>query len=288
MLKIYHTEYSKIFQNLVVKRYDEEKISITNLVKILGVSARHIKKILSHNNIEIRENRKNAINEKYFDDVNTDNSSDVMYWLGFIAADGNVMNNPNKRQYYLTVNLKQSDKEHLLKLIYCLSSTSKIRDTISIEREYNGRHYNESKCSRVVFHSKHMVNSLEKFNIVPNKSLTLTFPTILKTHSMIASYIRGFCDGDGSINTTCSRVKKNGEITAYPRINFYGTLSFLTTVSEVIATNTGISNKIPYKNRTIHCLSYSCSDAIALMQWMYQDNGIFLKRKYELACKWIT
>jgi len=122
--------------------------------------------------------RKYAINEGYFDRIETPEQA---YWLGFIAADGGVLNRDGT--YRLSVELKKDDADHLQLLADALSSNVPVKF-------YRG-------CASVTFHSLRMIESLARFGIVERKSATCKPWAGLP--ELMPHYWRGLFDGDGTI-----------------------------------------------------------------------------------------
>ncbi|SRR5258708_9629994 len=215
--------------------------------------------------------RKITFEETYFDGYN---NPDVLYWIGFIAADGNVMNKRESRSYFLTINLKVDDFSHLDKFKNALKSNVKITKHVSKGGFRANKQWKDSETCRIVLNSKYLVNSLEKFNIVPAKSHIYDFPIILYNNDNINSFIRGYFDGDGCVSFRKNRL----------RLNFYGTSNFLVKIGEIIAENCNISMHRPFKNRTIYNLEYNGKEAVILVKWLYQNvnEKTILNRKYEL------
>lgn len=68
--------------------YDEAHLSMKKIGEEFGVSRSVISRVLKENNIEIRkDNHVYKANYRIFENID---SPEKAYWLGFIAADGNV------------------------------------------------------------------------------------------------------------------------------------------------------------------------------------------------------
>lgn len=121
---------------------------------------------------------KRAVDVHYFRDIDTEEKA---YWLGFVAADGNV----NTRLFQMR--LAARDGSHLELFRKCLSAETPV--TYSA---HEGRRYANITITRPDF-----VRHLNAHGIHPRKSWNLTpwhGPPELLRH-----YWRGFFDGDGSI-----------------------------------------------------------------------------------------
>ena len=74
-----------------IKKDYENGLSLTQLSKIEGVSRQKISRDLKKINVQIvNQHNKLKFNEHYFDNID---SEEKAYWLGFIFADGCIMNN---------------------------------------------------------------------------------------------------------------------------------------------------------------------------------------------------
>jgi hypothetical protein len=109
--------------------------------------------------IDVESKRRKCIHsydEHYFDEIDRQDKS---YWMGFIAADGNIMVDSRKR-HYLRLHLCKSDSDHLYKF------NDHIQSTYSIK--YNKKSCHLNLCGR------HVVKSLISNGITPRKTKTLT------------------------------------------------------------------------------------------------------------------
>ena len=167
--------------NEAINYYKDNYISIVECAKKYNIGATTLTRYLKANGIEIKKNNGNkyTYNENYFETIDTE---DKAYWLGFIAADGSIVNNGTA----LEIGLSAKDKNHLIKFI------NNINGDINMLKERtntagNGKTY---KTVRVNVCSKKMCNDLFNLGIVPNKSLTLQFPKNIP-NSLIKHYLRG-------------------------------------------------------------------------------------------------
>ena len=171
-----------------------------NIGKGFNCTADTILKLLRENNIAIRTVQQASIlsgknirtykvDENYFEEINTEEKA---YWLGFIAADGNISKSSNT----LYISLHRRDKTHLVKFLRNTMSNYKITDF------YNS---NLSEQSRISVTSHKMKSDLVGHGIIPNKSLTLVPPSFYND-TLEKAFWRGCIDGDGSI---CKRIIKN-------------------------------------------------------------------------------
>jgi hypothetical protein len=126
------------------------------------------------------QKRKIALNENYFDDIDTPEKA---YWLGFLVTDGSI--------YYNDIELKlgAEDATHLDKYVAALDTDYPVLHKIN----NFGRPY-----ARVRVGCLHMVKTLAKHGVMQGKPNNQPWggPVDLLPH-----YWRGAIDGDGWITT---------------------------------------------------------------------------------------
>lgn len=164
--------------------------SLREMVKITGYSRGFLSKTLKANEVNIRDNtlnsRKYNHDENYFENID---SEEKAYWLGFMYADGYITNN----SFGFSIN--SIDINHAIKFNESLQATNPIH-------EYKGTGYNkDSIMCRTLLTSAKTVNDLIAKGCIRNKTLQLKFPTEdIVSKSLMHHFIRGYMDGDGSIN----------------------------------------------------------------------------------------
>jgi transposase len=148
------------------------KDTVYNLLKKQNISRRPLELSL----------RKYDLNVSYFNKIDSEQKA---YWLGFITADGGIVNSR------LTIKLATKDKSHLEKFVAELETDQPIFDTIS------DRKGTLTASSYICISSKLIVNDLKKYGIIPNKSLREVYYNC--SSDLQRHYLRGLFDGDGSI-----------------------------------------------------------------------------------------
>jgi transposase-like protein len=165
----------------------QEGIARTKVARIVKINDNELVNHLKNEGVEVKNGIYNH-NISVFEQIDTEEKA---YWLGFIYADGYVTNSD---RFALEISLKKSDKNHLAKFRSFLMSDAKISDKTIYLR---GKEY---QASRIIIHSKKIVEDLISKGCVPRKSLILTFPTAdILPHTLVRHFIRGYFDGDGSI-----------------------------------------------------------------------------------------
>ena len=202
---------------------------------------------------------------KYNLDFFKKDSEELYYFLGFIASDGYV----NDGCVSLTLNIKDEDMVKQLKDLTCPNAPLKY-------------HSKTNSVGFSLYLSEIALKIKRYFRMDSNKkSFELNFPNIPQEY--IKDFIRGYIDGDGCIDTT-KGYKKN-KIYIGPRLRILGNYDFLYELN--LATKEFIDHKtdsITKKGReNVYYLTYNFSTADKLLNWLYKDANIYLKRKYDKA-----
>lgn len=248
---------------------------ICKVAEYLNINRESIRKLFIFHKISYlskelhnSNNRKHIFNEMYFENLNTPN---IAYWLGFLAADGAVSNK------CLALGLAQKDEYHLLSLKEDLKANS--TNIYRTSQSKSKKTELPIVISRIQFSSKKLVQTLNKFNITPNKSLTYSFSENLKVSKFINKYLLGYLDGDG-----CWRIKKE-QLT----FDLRGTEKFLSTFNKILIEQCNLPqkclNKKLYYDGSTYRIIYSGNNLCAkVANWLYSDlnSSRFLIRKYEI------
>lgn len=242
------------------KEYQQSDISVKSLSKKYNISYVKLLKDFKNNGVIIRKDysilsRKYDLNEKYFEKIN---NKEKAYWLGFIYADGNNFIKQNK----VSIGLNSFDLHHLEKFKNCI--------------KYDGPIYTYKNISSINIYNKKLSNDLKILGCVNNKSLILEFPKYL-SEKYYSSFIRGYLDGDGHIS---KNVKKC-------RVGIVGTEKFCSFIQKYIYKNLNVNSKLytrfPDRNNSTRDLRISGGkQARKFLDWIYQDVGIVLYRKYDI------
>ncbi|MDL2302602.1 LAGLIDADG family homing endonuclease, partial [Lachnospiraceae bacterium OttesenSCG-928-D06] len=135
--------------------------------------------------------------EHYFQQIDSEHKA---YWLGFLYADGHIepLRKGNKiKAYRIEIGLSAVDKSHLELFLHDIDSNAPLtyKKTIIRDKTY--------ESCRVRINNTNMCRDLISLGCVPQKSLTLTFPSEeLLPGNYVRHFIRGYFDGDGCISYT--------------------------------------------------------------------------------------
>lgn len=248
----------------VIQMYTDN-IPVTYIAKIYSCGVQTIYNYLRRLDINRTRNsvRKYQFDIHYFDVIDTPNKA---YCLGLLFADG--------CNFDRSINLfLQAPDSHLLEDI-CQEIG------YNGELEFRDRSKDREKginCQDVYglrLHSAYMCDVLSNCGMVPNKSLILQFPTCVPDH-LISHFMRGYMDGDGHIG----RTEKDNSV------NFVGTLNFCESMNCVFEKQLGITFNIReagnHNGITMECSARNKADRKLFLDWIYQDAGLKLERKYQ-------
>lgn len=170
----------------------EKVINGTSMRKIeqeYGVTRQSVSKYLKDNqiNIKISGRRKYIHDFDYFENIDNEHKA---YWLGFMFADGYIVDYSNNYgEDSFGIKLKKDDKQHLEKFKLDISATNPILDTSDdLVESY-----------RIQCTSQKTVDDLISKGCVKRKSLILQPPKNVPS-ILIKDFIRGYFDGDGSLS----------------------------------------------------------------------------------------
>ena len=216
------------------------------------------------------KSRKDFLNENFFEAPNYINK---LYWIGFLAADGNVSKSINN----IRINLRKQDFAHLQKFLTDLKSSKQVKI-------YKGTNYAYA-CACVS--SSKMKKDLVKYNILPQKTNNYKFPTILDNNTYINNYYLGYIDGDG-----CIRKTKNGQLS----IDIRGTKLFLEKLRYDFWKHINLNIKYKHKkilldNGTYRIFYGGNLNGAKIINWLYKDISDVsfrcLERKLNIARQFI-
>lgn len=193
----------------IIRKYVEDKMGATSLAREYGIDKRAIYCLLNragvgtrprhdrvHGDVSVRSasGRKKGgwgspptiIDEHAFDTL----TPEALYWLGFIAADGNIVDESN-RSGKLSINLQSADADHLRALKVFFKAGCSVR--VRAGHGFAGK----TGYALMSFSCKRIYNRLMELSIMPGKGkLDDPFPPALVSS---ADFWRGLWDGDGSL-----------------------------------------------------------------------------------------
>ncbi|KXH86927.1 LAGLIDADG family homing endonuclease [Sporosarcina sp. HYO08] len=248
---------------LAIAEYQgDQSITITDLEEKHDVSRVTLSKHLKQQGVEIRNPlQKHAYDENYFESIDTEEKA---YWLGFLAADGCVVE--GKTSKTVELGLSAIDKDHVEKFVAAIGGeNTMVKERIAKSK---GKAY---PSVRVTVSCTKMANDLIEKDITPRKSHTLQFSTFLP-EDLMRHYMRGYFDGDGGVH-----VRNETTIS----INMVGNEQFLLDYMQKLDDLLGIPIRKLYSKQdsTVKTIYYYGQDAKAILNFFYQDAAIYLNRK---------
>lgn len=238
----------------IIKMFNEG-VNRNYLSKEFGVSHGTISNIIKRN-LRPREkgNRKYFVDEEYFSIIDTE---DKAYWLGFLYADGYVLEKNNT----LIAGLTLKDLDHIEKFKYDIKSTHLIKNATT-KNNYQFNIYNNN-------FTKHLVNQ----GCIPRKSFKIEFPKLKDT--LENHFIRGYFDGDGSVSAT----DKTLQLTIC-----CASEKFLFDLVEKMKINVNLKRYKIYKRKDglLIYVNSSGEDILNIRKYLYKNSTTFLGRKKEV------
>lgn len=229
--------------------------------------------------------RKYDFNRNTFKRIDTEEKA---YWLGFLLADGCIIENSNKgknsnNKIYknITLRLGDKDKEHVFKFARFLGYNESDLSSV-IKPCYGGAYDRHNLCWVIDVCDTEMCNDLEKYNIFPRKSLRET-PYHFEEENLILSYIRGIIDGDGWISRYDRKNKRLGVVGSQDTCDYIADImnsyyDFHMKKSKPKAHSEKINADLYYWQTT------SKQSTIEAIKLLYPENAtIYLDRKYKNA-----
>ncbi len=175
-----------------------------------------------------------AVNERFFSRVD---SEEKAYWLGFITADGSVLD-----RGMLQVGLHFRDGTHLKKLGLSLGAGHPVR-----EQFQTGGFGGRAHLAKLTVHSVKLVADLKALGVIPRKSLVAA-PWEGGPRWLLRHYWRGLVDGDGWV---CQ--DRHG----YWHVGLCGSFGIVDGFCHFIERETGWPYKCPLRAKSIWSTSYN-------------------------------
>lgn len=201
-------------------------------------------------------------NEDFFEVIDNEEKA---YWLGFMFADGYILDNTKRYgQDSFGVCLAIDSMDSLEKFKKSLGATNPITFD-------NSKGTGQTQC-RLLMRSQKTVDDLIDKGCVKRKSLVLEPPKKVPEF-LLHHFIRGFFDGDGSIT---KNARKNGTF-AYG-VNFTSTYEMVKWIQDYFG-----KGSIFKDQRTEHTWGYVLGGNLQTLEFcniIYKDATIWMDRKY--------
>lgn len=210
---------------------------------------------------------KHRVNERFFEQW----SPEMAYLLGYIYADGNILDCGYIRAKYLQI--VSGDRSSLNRIRSILNSEHKIT-------KHDPIYIGGKNIFRLKIGSHKIYNDLCKFGLHPSKSLDMIFPDIPKI--FISHFLRGYFDGDGCVYLEKSKSRLGRIIIKRLRVIFTsGSKIFLEKM--LVQLSRLISNKGKiYDSKRAFQLVFNGEDSVKFFKLIYSQAGknTFFMRKF--------
>jgi len=197
----------------------------------------------------------------------------MAYSLGYVWADGWIQLHRGK---YLTLGLKCSakDRELIDSFKIRVGSHHKTREIPACESQ--GRNH-KPQVSLSISGTEFCQPLVHQHGVIPGKChFDPSCPEVPDEY--LASFVRGYFDGDGSISIIRER---------YGMFRLYGTYQFTLDLKNRIESLLSLKKHDLYKTEeTTYRATWSdSSDLRSLYSWLYRGQGPFLSRKHSVLHK---
>jgi hypothetical protein len=252
----------------------KEGYSIAKIIKMIPIGRKRITPYLRKNGITIYpDGRRRVYNFDYFKAINT---GEKAYWLGFLFADGCILDRYNKKTgkpkgMSMELMLKAGDKDHLAKFLIALDAPlDMIKDK---QVKLNGKVF---YANRILISSTQFCRHLIDKGMTPRKSLTVQFPSEdALPRIYLDFFLRGYFDGNGCILdiNNCKHKMKYLQIDS-------GSRGFLLSILSIFS----LQDKVPIrkkKDREAYCFGLTSSAFDRFFDYIYKDANLYLQSKYD-------
>jgi hypothetical protein len=267
----------------LIKKYQEIG-TLKHTAKLFSVSEGWLRKLFIDNNIRYTKKTKHDCNEKFF----SLDTPEVMYWAGFIAADGNI-----SKLGDFALSLKISDLGHIEKFKQAVNATASIeilppQDKIFIA----GTKSKTEGTAKIRFRCRQWSKDLARFNIVPNKTKIYQLPQWLIDHPNFKHFIRGYFDGDGWFSHKNGRDKTESKTRKLESVHWglCGNKSVMEIIREHLIEQCKLVSrpKILQQKNIWKFYFGKKHDVRKIVEYLYEGECVVLDRKYELSKLAIT
>jgi transposase-like protein len=215
---------------------------------------------------------KHASQSKIYTNENFFNgwSHELAYFLGWLASDGNVVEDKN------VFRITSTDIEHLENLFSMFSHGW----STCIRKWRKPEHANYKPAGTISIARKDILDKIMNYGILPCKSLTIKMLDVPPQY--LRDFVRGVFEGDGCINV--KKVKRKSGIILCPKVCFAsGSKDFLEGFGRAIEFQTGLKHYISVDKKGTYCLNYPSPTATEILFHYFYDgvpNTMILDRKW--------
>ncbi len=193
-------------------------------------------------------------------------SSDMAYILGFMYADGNIVETERGNHY---VAIYTADRQ----ILYSMRRSMKSEHKIAKRQSVTGCNY------RIQIGSNEWFIDLGKLGLFPNKTKRLQMPDIPKKY--FGDFVRGYFDGDGNVWVGLVHKERKTPLQTIQVVFTSGSFAFLQSLHGVLKKH-GLLGGSLFRSKVGNFarLAFSIKDASKLYNIMYNTpHKLYLKRK---------
>lgn len=230
---------------------------------------------------------KYKVNHEYFDEIDTEYKA---YILGFIYADGSIIQPKGNRQMNLRIAIQEEDGYILQKFAdEAAGGQIKVMNPPAVKSK------GWKRRSIVSIVSDKMCKRLIELGCKPNKSrIGMDFPTL--DNQLVRHFVRGFLDGDGCITekkvmynyirkTTVER-RGSHEQRFQTRIALTSTdMSFLAQAIEAIGVSHVYWKIVKREQEVTTAWIERVQDVRKTVEYLYKNANYYLERKFNKTIK---
>lgn len=232
--------------------------------------------IVRKNNATRSRGYRNFINHSYFRSID---SEEKAYFIGLLMADGSVQYDEYSK--ILSLELKIEDKYMVENLAgaLCLQQ-GRVKESCVAYEDRKDKHNAYFRA-----YSQEICNDLQRFGIVPNKTLLLKEVPKNIEPKLIRHVIRGIFDGDGTVYT----VPQGGKPKL--RFGFYGTYELVSDIKRILMDKLSVRNRKVFKKTDVNVsmiLWDVAEDITNFYHYIYDDATIYLLRKKQKFDEYIS
>lgn len=246
------------------------------LAKELNCSVAFIQKIWTENGLSGTQKTKYTCNENYFSEID---KPEKAYWLGFIAADGNIYRREG-HQGQLQISIKDKDVELLIFLKKEIESDHPIKHQQDARRT-------QTIMATITIVSDILVNNLLDIGIGIRKTFDLDVEQIFRNipFEYHNSFILGYFDGDGSIGISTEPLISKSYVNIASPISSLQVFS--NHLKSIYIPNSILQDKRNYTEPFGRLQFTNTTGKYCFLKYIYSDNIQSLTRKKERALELI-
>ena len=240
---------------------------------------------LKKSNAAINPYMKYQYDRNFFSCIETEIQA---YWLGFIAADGNVYKQKERKNHdgglssYLSIELSIKDIDHLKLFNKSIDGNIPVKTRIR-NISFGERDAKESETCFIRLFSNQIVQDLILLEIVPDKTHVHKNLPIFSNEILNIAFLRGYYDGNGSFYIQQKTKDKSSGVFTISSPNKIYLESWRSRLYELYDISSYITEEKPNDNTTIPCYKLGFKGLVNTYKFgemLYKDSIIYLPRKF--------